>query len=253
MESEIKRVDKKVDTVEKELAEKIDETLAIVEEVKKQEGPAGYTPQKGVDYEDGKDYVLTSDDKREIAKAVVVPIVEKVIEKIEVIKEQPIVTNTEVIKEVAVAESGEVIVGKINALPLEDDAKIDASHIKNLPKPAILGGSGGIKGVQLYINGAKKGLVSSINLISGTNINLTYSASSGRNDILIDGTGGGGGFTKLTATGTVNGTNTAFTFTQEPLYIISDGAWYQKNKGWTWSDPTATMSVPPNDDIYGFV
>lgn len=62
---------------------------------------------------------------------------------------------------------------------------------------------------------------------------------------------GGGGFTRLTATGTVDGANTTFTFTQKPTYIVSDGAWYRENSGWTYSGSTATMSVPPQTDIFG--
>lgn len=35
------------------------------------DGKDGYTPQKGIDYFDGKDYVLTDADKTEIANTVV--------------------------------------------------------------------------------------------------------------------------------------------------------------------------------------
>src|SRR3990167_7289806 len=42
--------------------------------------------------EKGDTYVLTEDDKKEIANKIDVPVVEKVIERVEVIKEQPIVT-----------------------------------------------------------------------------------------------------------------------------------------------------------------
>jgi len=70
---------------------------------------------------------------------------------------------------------------------------------------------------------------------------------------LLVSAGSGGGFTLLPATGSVNGSNVTFTFTEQPDYIISDGAWYRINKGWTWSVLTATMTIPPNDDIYGFV
>jgi hypothetical protein len=51
------------------------------------------TPVKGTHYNDGidgKDYVLTSKDKREIASSIEVPIIEKVIERTEVIKEVPV-------------------------------------------------------------------------------------------------------------------------------------------------------------------
>lgn len=54
-------------------------------------------------------------------------------------------------------------------------------------------------------------------------------------------------------TGTINSINTAFVFASQPTFIVSDGVWYRVNKGWTWSGTTATMTIPPNDDIYGFI
>lgn len=68
----------------------------------------------------------------------------------------------------------------------------------------------------------------------------------------------GGGVTELTATGTVNGINTQFTFIQQPSYIVADGAWYkaQDNNGntqWSWNAGTltATMTIPPTSAIFG--
>jgi hypothetical protein len=61
---------------------------------------------------DGEDYVLTEEDKQEIADFIKVPIVDRVIEKTEVIHETPIVT--EVVKEVAVKDDGKEIITKIN-------------------------------------------------------------------------------------------------------------------------------------------
>lgn len=65
--------------------------------------------------------------------------------------------------------------------------------------------------------------------------------------------------TELTATGTVNGVNTAFVFASQPTYIVSDGVWYKTtdNNGatqWSWDSgtTTATMIVPPTYSIYGF-
>lgn len=78
--------------------------------------------------EEGKDYILTEFNKKEIASKITVPIVEKIIEKTEVIHEQPIVTNE--VKEVAVAESAEQIREKLESLKEED--RLDASAIKNL-------------------------------------------------------------------------------------------------------------------------
>ncbi len=68
---------------------------------------------------------------------------------------------------------------------------------------------------------------------------------------LMHGAGAGGGVTELTATGLVDGINTQFTFTQKPTYVIADGAWYKENIGWTWAGSTATLTVPPNDSIFG--
>lgn len=66
--------------------------------------------------ENGKDYVLTDQDKSDIAKSISVPIVEKeiqtIIEKTEVIRETPIVTENVVEK--ALYETSNQIVEKIN-------------------------------------------------------------------------------------------------------------------------------------------
>lgn len=97
-------------------------------------GEKGDTPKVGVDFDqpkDGENYVLTEKNIKEIAAQVPVPVVEKIIEKTEVIHEQPIVTNE--VREVAIAESAEQIVEKINSLPTDEEnenKKIDISHIK---------------------------------------------------------------------------------------------------------------------------
>jgi hypothetical protein len=88
-------------------------------------GDKGDTPKVGIDFEqpkDGKDYILTKQDKKEIASEIKVPIVEKT----EVIKEQPIITNE--IKEVAKYEEPEQIKNKL----LEVGLKIE--DIENLQK-----------------------------------------------------------------------------------------------------------------------
>lgn len=91
-----------------------------------------------------------------------------------------------------------------------------------------------------------------INFKSGTNVTLSTASNNTTKQTDITITASGGGLTKLNATGTINGSNTAFTFTSKPTYIISDGAWYEENAGWTWSGSTATMSVPPQTSIWGF-
>lgn len=92
-------------------------------------------PIKG---DDGKDYVLTVKDKKDIAKSIKVPVVEKVVETI--IEKQPIITNNVEVREVALTDSAEKIKEKLESL--EGDDRLDAKAIKNLPKPSFGGGSG---------------------------------------------------------------------------------------------------------------
>lgn len=87
-------------------------------------------PVPGKDGNDGTDYVLTEEDKKNIAKKIKVPIVEKVIEKREIVKEKPIVT--EIIQKIENETTGKEIVEKVNALPIEPSFQIDVSHIKGL-------------------------------------------------------------------------------------------------------------------------
>jgi hypothetical protein len=103
------------------------------------DGKDGADGQDGID---GEDYILTEQDKEEIASMVEVPVVEKVVETIVekvtevVIKEQPII-KTEIVKEttkeIVFDETPESIVDKINSLDTEPENQIDAKHIKNLP------------------------------------------------------------------------------------------------------------------------
>lgn len=78
-----------------------------------------------------------------------------------------------------------------------------------------------------------------------------------RKEVKLGGHGGDGGgpagdgLTRLTATGTVNGSNTNFDFTEQPDFIISDGIWYEVGVGFTWASTTATMSVAPTYMIRG--
>ena len=93
-------------------------------------GEQGDKPVVGVDFEqpkNGENYILTETDKIEIAGKIEVPIVEKVIEKTEVIREQPIITNE--IKEVAVTETAEQIFEKISN-PLEEMLNEKLAQIK---------------------------------------------------------------------------------------------------------------------------
>lgn len=128
--------------LEDEFGAKIPELRELVEELKKERpdrdeikeivselinGIEKVEPEKG---DKGDDYILTEDDKKEIASKIKVPVVEKIIEKTEVIKEQPI----EIIKEVAVI-TDEAITSRGEAIRdglelLQDDDRLDKKAIK---------------------------------------------------------------------------------------------------------------------------
>jgi len=70
-----------------------------------------------------------------------------------------------------------------------------------------------------------------------------------------------GSFSILSATGTINDTNQAFTFAQRPAIIVMNGISYRDGAttgsvvAWTWSGSTATMFAPvgTGNSIYGIV
>ena len=111
-----------------EIKQKTDDALALrLERLKDIKGDKGDNPIAGVDFpipKDGNDYILTSQDKKNIASKIKVPIVEKTI--IEKIIEKPIIT--EIIKEKAVSDNPEKIAEKLNTL----DEVIEMSTIKGL-------------------------------------------------------------------------------------------------------------------------
>ena len=131
---------------------------------------------------------------------------------------------------------------------IEEKYKELEKKISELPK-----GGRVARGFQLLTDGTKRGLtVNTMNLIGGTGVTLTYNYASGRNDITLSTTGGGG---ILTATGTVNGTNDTFTFASEPTTLIVDGVPKRKVQSdgtvnWTGTT-TVVLTLPPNYDIYG--
>ena len=134
----------------------LDKNLEIInhllDAIKLKKGDKG---DKGIRGEMGETYNLTDKDKKEIAGKIKVPIVkEKIIEKTEIIKEQPIITEkiTNEIKEVAKYEEPEQIRNKLELL--KDDERLDRSAIKGLenlleerikkiPRTIMRGGGGG--------------------------------------------------------------------------------------------------------------
>jgi hypothetical protein len=135
-ENKVDEVKQEFDKKVEEMKESVPDMKDVLEQVK---GKDGYTPEKGKDYfdgEPGKDYILTEQDKKEIAKKIDVPVVEKVIEKTEVVREQPIEITKVEVKEVAVFDQekvkeeipklGEPIRDALELLPEGEKLKQDA-------------------------------------------------------------------------------------------------------------------------------
>lgn len=107
----------------------------------------------------------------------------------------------------------------------------------------------------LALNGKTIGGTQLIDFENGNNTTVEVSSVLGGLKVKINASGG---FTELAATGTVNGLNKAFTFTKQPSYIVSDGAWYKMddsngNIQWSWNagSKTATIIIPPTTSIFG--
>lgn len=181
LEEMIESTNEKLKEVKEGLNPEIEKLL------KKIKGDDGYTPVKGIDYDDGEDgddgldYVLTENDKTEIASKIKVPIVEKVVvEKTEtIVKEKPIVTEIKTETKIENPVTGKDIVDKVNDLEIEPELQIDFTHIKGwedkvkslIPKtqgsPVYIGGgnSGGGRIVKSYdISSQLDGVTKTFNL-----------------------------------------------------------------------------------------
>ncbi len=214
-------IEDKVEALEEKLENSV---IFISEEIKKKISvesvfeidPEEIRGEKGdsIKGDKGDSYVLTDEDKMEIALSIDVPIVEKIIEITEVVKEQPVITNnvTNEIKEVAVTDEPLVIAEKLNTLKeviepdvikgyreLERISKLNAfnptmgpsfadlkninTRIDNLP-------TGGGSSINLETNGTPNGSQTLLNLKQGTNMTITDDGVGG---ITFDASGAGSG------------------------------------------------------------
>lgn len=73
--------------------------------------------------------------------------------------------------------------------------------------------------------------------------------------LLVDASGSSAPVGILVATGTVDDSNTAFTFVSLPQIIVVNGNSYRQNHGWSWNSGTLTATldsaVGTGGDIYG--
>lgn len=89
----------------------------------------------------------------------------------------------------------------------------------------------------------------------GDNVRAGSGISIATNNIgakVISVTSSGNGFTISTPTGTVDGSNAAFTVLSEPAYIVADGINYFNGAGYTYAALTVTMDVAPSQYIRAF-
>lgn len=81
----------------------------------------------------------------------------------------------------------------------------------------------------------------------GTGITPSYSGGK------ITLTASGGGVTVETPTGLVNSSNTVYTVTGEPEWVVADGSTYFDGAGYTYAALSITMSVSPSQYIRAFI
>jgi len=90
-------------------------------------------------------------------------------------------------------------------------------------------------------------------IIAGTNI--TISPVGGTGAVTINASGGGGSSGFQSPSGTVNGSNTVFTWSVAPNAIVVDGAVLQKTEqggtvNWTGTT-TTTLLIAPTQSVFG--
>lgn len=98
---------------------------------------------------------------------------------------------------------------------------------------------------QLIIGNSLTGGVSISTLTAGSNITIT----NGHGSITIAASGSGGGVSVSTPTGSVNASNTQFTPTGRPTWVVADGTTYFENNGYSWDGTHINMSIAPSEWI----
>lgn len=184
---------------------------------------------------DGKDYVLTSADKEEIASKIKVPVVEKVIEKTEVIKEVPIVTN-KIVKEVSTDVA--------TIAYLEDEIKKLEEKILSVSSKQRVGWGAH----PLVIQNASGTVIEKVarNIkFAGSAVASVLRGADGVVTVTLN-SGAGGTLNSEVPVGTVNDTNKTFTVSNTPAYIVVNGLAYQAGEGifTSYSAPTITLNTP---------
>lgn len=138
----------------------------------------------------------------------------------EIIREVPVVTNE--IKEVAITETPEATRDKLESLPKGEKLVIDA-----------------IEDLREELDKIRT---------------LAVTRKSGFGGVRIIESSSGTGVTAETPSGTVNGSNTTFTVSNEPSFVIIDGMFRVSGQGYTYSAGTITVDplTPPTTFIRSY-
>lgn len=247
-DTKIASLKQEVDISIAEVAVQASEAILVAQKTAKMEGKAGYTPKKGVDYNDGENYVLTESDKKDIAQSIRVPVVEKtIIEKHTqtIIKEQPIVKEVQI--PIPLHTSPQEVRDLLELL-LEDE-RLDAKAIKGLELA-----------IKAYLilnppNGPMQHPVSLGNLPDVNIVGAVVDQVLAWNGTYwYPKTSSSSGF-KLPTSGMANGSNQIFVWATAPNVIVVDqGRTIQKvssdgTVNWTGTT-TTVLSIAPNFDIY---
>jgi hypothetical protein len=161
----------------------------------------------------GDSYLLTDKDKEEIAKSITVPVVDKVIEKHYSTVESK--QESPIIIE-ASKETGETIAQKLN----ETKESVAVSVIRGLQEE--------LESIKRTIRRSKQ--------ISGGGSSTTS-----------------GSVTVETPVGLVNASNTVYTVTAEPKFVVADNATYFNGAGYTYNALQITMDIPPSSSIRAII
>lgn len=103
---------------------------------------------------------------------------------------------------------------------------------------------GGARGIYVYVGGAKKGIMNTLNFVAGSGMAIAYSKVDGLDRLTF--TSSGGGATVETPAESPDGVTTVFTVSAEPKWVVADGTTYYAGQGYTYAALQVTMDVAPS-------
>jgi hypothetical protein len=208
------------------------------------------TKFKDLEPKHGKDYILTEEDREEIASKIKVPVVEKVIERTETIVEQP-VYKTEIVKET------------IKSSPI-DEKKMFKKLLRKLPKPEFrdIGGREKVETDPLEmidkIMALPEEKLKKLRLKTSQVDGLEQTIKAFRNQLARGYLhGGGAGAVSVfaeTPNGVVDGVNVTYTLSRVPKSVLSlsvNGMVAHQVSDWNIAGQTITMTSPIDISLAG--